>query len=219
MTSLLIAGATGLVGGKALALALEDARIDRVVAPTRRPLAAHSKLHNPIVDFDQLSMEADWWAVDGAICALGTTRATAGSAHEFRRIDHDLVLSIAARVREHGATRFGLVSSMGADARSRFLYTRTKGEVEDAVRRLRFSSLTIVRPGLLGGNRNEFRAMERIAQVLFRIAAPLLPRGVRISSAAEVGRLLVEAAVAGRAGEELIESGQLADGAASRRRG
>lgn len=215
MTSLLIAGATGLVGGQALALALEDARVDRVVALTRRPLSAHPKLHIPIVDFGRLPTDAAWSAVEGAVCALGTTRAKAGSVEAFRSVDHDYPLVIARLVRENGGTSFGLVSSMGADAGSRFLYTRTKGQVEEAVRRLQFPSLTIVRPGLLGGDRDDFRATEYVAQVLFRVAAPLLPRRFRISPAAEVARILVEAAIAGQAGERLVESAQLTFGAPS----
>ena len=218
MTTLLIAGATGLVGGRALVLALADRRIDHVVAPTRRALAGHPKLRNPVVDFDRLPTDADWWSVDAAICALGTTRAAAGSADAFRRVDHDFVLDVAERVREHGATRFALVSSMGADALSRFLYTRTKGEVEDAVRRLCFASLTIARPGLLGGDREEFRPTERAAQILFRAAAPLLPARLRISPAEVVARALVEAVVAVRPGETIIEAAEFARAGARNRR-
>lgn len=210
MTSLMITGATGLVGRQALALALDDRRVDRVVAPTRRPLAAHTKLDNPIVDFARLPEAAGWWSVDGAICALGTTRAAAGSAEAFRLVDFDHALNVARLVREHGATRFGLISSMGADPASRFLYTRTKGELEVAVRRLAFPSLTIVRPGLLGGERDEFRATERIAAAVLRVAAPLLPPAWRISPAAAVASVLVEAAVAGAPGITVVEAARLA---------
>lgn len=218
MITLLVAGATGLVGGRAMALALRDVRVDRVVAPTRRPLATHAKLCNPVVDFDRPLDDAQWWRVDAAISALGTTRAAAGSAQAFRRVDLDLVLGIARRVREHGATRFGLVSSMGADAGSRFLYTRTKGEVEEALRRLDFPSLVILRPGLLGGDRDGARPIERAAGVLFRVAAPILPRAWHISPADVVARVLVEAAIVGRPGEEIIAADRLA-GAVSGRGG
>jgi len=57
MTTLLLAGATGLVGGGALAVALADARVSRLVAPTRRPLPPHPKLLNPIVDSASLPRE------------------------------------------------------------------------------------------------------------------------------------------------------------------
>lgn len=210
MTKVLLAGATGLVGMAALKLLLGDERVTRVVAPTRRPLAPHAKLLNPIANSADLPHDADWWATDSAICALGTTRAKAGSAAAYRAIDHDYALRIATLLREGGAQCFALTSSMGANARSRFRYTRTKGELEDAIDRLDFPSLTIVRPGFLGGERAEYRPLEQIIGPLLRIAAPILPAGARISPASTVAALLVEAALTGRAGRHVINSTQIA---------
>ncbi|HEX7854513.1 MAG TPA: NAD(P)H-binding protein [Sphingobium sp.] len=210
MTKLFLAGATGLVGSRALALALADSRVTQIVAPTRRPLAPHAKLLNPLMDSTNLPLDAGWWEADGAICALGTTRAKAGSSAAFRAIDHDYVLAIAQAGRAGGATRFALTSSMGADARSRFLYTRTKGEVEEAIRHLGFPSLTILRPGFLGGEREEHRPMERVMGQLLRIASPILPASARISPAETVATLLVEAAIGGDSGTHLINSADIA---------
>ena len=183
MTKILLAGATGLVGGVALDLLLSDDRVGRVIAPSRRPLQPHRKLLNPILDSTDIPHDADWWAADGGICALGTTRAKSGSAAAYRAIDYGFALAIATQVRAAGARRFALVTSMGADARSWFLYTRTKGELEAAVDRLAFPSLTIVRPGFLGGKRSEHRPLERELGALLRIAAPILPARARISPA------------------------------------
>jgi len=210
MTKILLAGATGLVGGNALKLLLADARVRQVVAPTRRPLAPHPKLLNPIADSTSLPRDATWWAVDGAICALGTTRAQAGSAAAFRAIDHDFALAIAKQVRRGGATRFALTSSLGANAHSRLLYPRTKGELEYAVRSLDFQSLTILRPGFLGGHRSEVRPMERIMATILRVVGPLLPAGARISPASTVAQLLVKAAISAEAGTHLVTSADIA---------
>lgn len=206
---ILLVGATGLVGNHVLAKLLADDRIRAVVAPTRHPLDAHAKLENPIVDFAKLSGDAAWWNVDGAICTLGTTRAKAGSDQAFRQVDHDYPLAVARLVREHGATRFALNSSLGADASSRLLYPRTKGEVEQAIRALGFPSLTIVRPGLIGGERSEFRAGERIASVILGALAPLLPRRYRISPATAIAGALIEAVITGAPGTHLIEADRL----------
>lgn len=206
---ILLVGATGLVGSHVLARLLSDDRIEAVIAPTRHPLASHAKLQNPIVDFTRLPIDADWWTVDGAICTLGTTRAKAGSDAAFRQVDHDFPLAVARLVREHGASRFALNSSMGANASSRLLYPRTKGEVEQAIRDLGFPSLTIVRPGLIGGQRDEFRMGERIASAALTALAPLLPRRYRISPATAIADALIEAAVDGAPGVHIIEADRL----------
>jgi uncharacterized protein YbjT (DUF2867 family) len=210
MTGVLLAGATGLVGGEVLQLLLADARVSRIVAPTRRALPRHAKLLNPIVDSETLPHEADWWAVDSVICALGTTRAKAGSAAAFRAIDYDYALAVATQAREAGATCFALTSSVGARARSWFLYTRTKGELEDAIARLDFPSLTILRPGFIGGDRAERRPVERLIAALLRRAAPILPVSARISPAPAIAALLVEAALRSTAGRHVIDSAAIA---------
>jgi len=215
MTTLFIAGASGLVGGQVLGLALADARVTRVVAPTRRPIAAQGELENPKLEnprLDALMDDAatDAWRADAAICALGTTRAIAGSDAAFRAVDHDLVLAIAKRLRAAGVERFALVSSVGADARSRFLYTRTKGEVEEAIGRLGFPSLTILRPGFLDGERAEYRPFERVMGAVLRFAAPVLPPSARVSPVSRVAALLLEAAIEAPPRSRVIGPGQIA---------
>lgn len=217
MTTLLLAGATGLVGTEALKRLLADDRVARVVAPTRRPLPAHAKLLNPITTIAQLPRDADWWEVDGAISALGTTRAKTPADAEYRAIDHDFPLAIAALVRERGATRFALTSSMGANARSRFTYTRTKGELEEAIDRLGFPSLTIARPGFIGGSRSEHRSMEQAINAFLRIAAPILPASARTNPASTIAALLVDAALGSAMGKRIIEAAEITRAAEGRR--
>jgi uncharacterized protein YbjT (DUF2867 family) len=218
MTTLLLAGATGLVGREALALLLADGRVKQVVAPTRRALAPHQKMLNPIMDSSSMPLDAAWWNVDGAISAIGTTRAQSPSAPDYRAIDFDYALAIATRARKGGATRFALTSSIGADARSWFRYTRTKGELEDAITGLGFTSLTCVRPGFLGGTRSEARPLERFTGVILRVTEPILPAAARISPAVVVAALLVEAAIGGEPGKHLISSGSIAKIAAQAQR-
>ena len=180
MTKILLAGATGMVGAVALDLLLSDDRVGQVVAPSRRPLRSPPNLRNPLIDSTGIPHDADWWAADGAICALGTTRAKSRSTAAYRAIDHDYALAIATQVRAAGTERFALVTSMGADARSWFLYTRTKGELEHAVDRLGFPSL------------------------------PILPASARTSPASTVAALLAEAALTGSPGRHIVTSAQIA---------
>lgn len=210
MTTLLIAGATGLVGRIVLARALADPRFTHVTAPTRSALPSHAKLTNPVVDYESLPPDADWWRCHAVICALGTTRAKAGSDAAFVRVDHDYPLAIAQAARAHGAQAFALVTAMGANAKSQLLYNRTKGAVEASIAALDFPSYTIVRPGLIGGDRDEFRAVERASSLLLGALAPLLPRAWRISPAQNIASALIEAAVAAKPGRHVIASDQLA---------
>jgi uncharacterized protein YbjT (DUF2867 family) len=202
----MLVGATGLVGGAVLRQALADARVPRIVAPTRRDLPPHPKLENPVVDFEHLPAHATWWSVDGVICTLGSTIRKAGSQEAFRRADHDYPLAVARLTRQHGARAFALNSATGADPGSRFFYNRVKGEVEDALREIGFPSLTIVRPALIGGDRSEFRPGEFIAMRLLRLVQQVLPRRYRIVPHERIARALLEAAITAAPGERIIES-------------
>lgn len=207
---LLLAGATGLVGGHVLAQALADPRIDAVVAPVRRALPAHPKLLAPTVDFEALPEDAPWWAADAAISALGTTIGKAGSQDAFRRVDHDYQLAVAKLASRHGTPAFVLNSALGADPASRIFYNRVKGELERDLAGLDFASLTFVRPGLIGGERQESRPAERAALVLLGILGPVLPRAWRINPAGRIAAAMIEAAIAAKPGTHVVNSAELA---------
>lgn len=209
MSRLLLAGATGLIGQTALALALASPRVTHVIAPTRRPLPTHPKLLNPVVGFDALPGYADWWQVDAVACALGTTIRDAGSQAAFHRVDHDYPLAVARLAHAHGARAFALVSALGADPASRVFYSRTKGELEQALEGIGFDSLTLLRPGLLGGNRTQHRAGERWAQRVFGALGPVLPRRYRVVPPERVASALVRAALDARPGRHAVPSEQL----------
>ena len=114
-------------------------------------------------------------APHAVICSLGTTRRKAGSEKAFRAVDHDLVLHLAEAAKDAGVSHFVLVSSAGADAMSRTVYLRVKGEVESALAKLKFRRLDILRPGLLRGRRvHDRRPLERLAQLASPLADLLL---------------------------------------------
>lgn len=211
MSRILLAGATGLVGQATLAHALASPRVVAVVAPTRRALPAHPKLLNPVVDFDALPADADWWQVDAVACALGTTIRDAGSQAAFHRVDHDYPLAIARLAHAHGARSFALVSALGADPDSRVFYSRTKGEVEQALGAIGFDSLTLLRPGLLGGDRTQHRAGERWAQRILGALGPVVPRRYRMVPPERVAAALLDAALDARPGRHVVLSEHLVD--------
>lgn len=209
MTRLMLVGATGLVGHAVLRQALADARVDRVVALTRRALPAHPRLLNPLVDFEQLPEDAGWWAVDAVVCTLGTTIAKAGSQAAFYRVDHDHPLRVARLALQQGARAYALNSALGADVDSRVFYSRTKGELERDLQTLGYPSLTLVRPGLIGGERQESRPAEQAAVKLSAWLQPLLPRRYRVVPAERIAHHLLEAALAAQPGVRVLMSEQL----------
>ncbi len=140
-----------------LAAALADRRIDEVVAPTRRALAPHAKLLNPVVvDFTHLPAAAAWWQVDAVVCALGTTIKAAGSQTAFAAVDRDLPIQVAKLARDAGATRYALNSSLGASLTGNF-YLRTKAQSETGIRGIGYPVFTIVRPSLIDATREQSR--------------------------------------------------------------
>ena len=207
---LLLVGATGLVGRHVLAQALADPRVGAVTAPARRALPPHPKLVCPHVDFDHLPEAADWWRVDAVICALGTTLRAAGSESAFRRVDHDYPLAVARLARAAGTPAYVLNSAIGADAASRFFYNRTKGELEQALRGERFESLTFVRPGVIGGHREEFRLGERAMVMALGLLGPLLPRQWRVNPAPHIAREMLDAAMGSAAGVHVVTADRMA---------
>lgn len=206
MKRLMLVGSTGLVGGHVLQQALADPAVAQVVAPTRKPLTPQPKLINPVVDFERLPQDAEWWAVDAVICTLGTTIRVAGSQAAFYKVDHDHPLEVAYLARRYGARAFALNSALGADTASRVFYSRTKGETERDLQAVGYPSLTLVRPGLIGGQRQENRPLEQLAVNVSRLVQPLLPKRYRVVPADRIAQHLLQAALAATPGVHVLPS-------------
>jgi uncharacterized protein YbjT (DUF2867 family) len=210
MMRVMLVGATGLVGGEVLNLALADPKVQQVVAPTRRALPAHAKLLNPVVNFDALPVNAEWWAVDAVVCALGTTIKKAGSQAAFHQVDHDHPLRVAELALRHGAKAYALNSALGADPDSRVFYSRTKGELERDLKALGYASLCLVRPGLIGGEREEARPAEQLGVTVSQWLRPLLPKRYRVVPAERIAFHLLQAALTAWPGVQVLMSEDIA---------
>jgi uncharacterized protein YbjT (DUF2867 family) len=205
-----IAGASGLVGSQLLALLLADTGFGTVVSLGRKRLElASSKLVQRAVDFGSLDVEG-LAAPDVVFCALGTTIGKAGSQEAFRAVDHDAVLAFAEAARAAGAHCFVLVSSLGADPRSRISYNRVKGETEADLGALGFASLAIAQPSLLLGDRAESRPTERALVVASRFLSGVLkPFASRPIEAHVLARALLAIAHDPPTGTRRYPSGEL----------
>ena len=212
--TLLLVGATGAVGQEVLKQALADERVSAICAVTRRPLdatkfPANPKLENIIVDFSALPNRPVWCGVNAVICTLGTTIKAAGSKAAFSAIDLDLPVTIARLAKAAGATRFGLNSSLGANALSPNFYLRTKGDAEEQITALGYPSLTIVRPSLIDAERESTRRGEQLGLLAARMFKPLIPRLYRPVNAEQIAAALLNGIVAGKSGVKIIESDAL----------
>jgi uncharacterized protein YbjT (DUF2867 family) len=205
-----LAGATGLVGRAILRGLLADSSVAVVHALGRRePGVAHPKLIPHVVDFAAMPPLPP---VDEVYLALGTTIKAAGSQDAFRAVDLDANLAAARAALAAGARRAGLVSAMGADAKSRIFYNRVKGETEEALALLAFDGLVIARPSLLAGDRGALgqpeRTAERVALAASKLLGPLVPANYRPVAAADVARALLARVPTAR-GRSVLLSGEL----------
>ncbi|QIQ21390.1 NAD(P)H-binding protein [Zophobihabitans entericus] len=207
---LLLIGSTGLVGSHVLRLALDDSRIDHITVLSRKPLPEHPKLQTVTVDFKHLPEDALWWNnIDAVISTLGSTIKKAGSQEEFYKIDHDYSLTVAKLARQHNTPTYVLNSALGANPESKIFYSRVKGELEQDLAKLGFTSLTFVRPGFIGGKRTEFRLGEKIVVGILTIFSPALSRRLRVNPAEKIAKVLIENAVKPKSGVNIVTSKEL----------
>lgn len=190
----LLAGATGLVGGLMLQALLADRTVSEVHALSRRPLnVRYPKLQVHIVDFRCLPVLPQ---VDDVYLALGTTIKVAGSQAAFRAVDLEANLAVAQAAYTAGARRVGLVSAAAANAKSSMFYNRVKGELEDALKAMDLTALVIAQPSLLldyrDGLQQPTRIGELIAIPIAKLLAPILPGTYRPVRARAVAQSLVE---------------------------
>lgn len=167
----MIAGASGLVGGCALQQLLAQPSIQQVYSLTRR---AANQPHPKLIEWVDTNLSMTEWDENQprpthGVIALGTTLKQAGSPQALEKIDFDLVCHVAQTMKILGVSRLAVVSSYGANPTSRSHYLRCKGRMEETIRRQGFEQVTFVRPGPLKGQRKESRQNEIWLQRVMQI--------------------------------------------------
>jgi uncharacterized protein YbjT (DUF2867 family) len=199
--TMVLIGASGLVGTRVLEESLGRHDI-RVVALGRRefrlPMGGRSQL--VICDPSRWGEAIEDLAPACVACAVGTTWQKAGeSEEEFRSVDQELVLATAKAARAVDVPQWIAVSAAGANRHLRDdLYLQVKGEVEDALIKMKFRRLDIMRPGLLRGPRGSDRAFGERLGILASPVADLLRQGGQVEkrsiAAREVARGILQLA-------------------------
>ena len=202
MKTALLIGATGLVGSHLLDLLLKDPRFNTVKVFTRRSTGKKDeKLEEFIIDFDYVKGWAHQLSGDVLFSSLGTTIRKAGNQDVQYKIDYTYQYEVANQASQNGVGTYVLVSSAGAGSKSGIFYSRMKGELEEAVSKLSFPNIRIIRPGILDGQRNESRPLEKAAIEISRVLA-YIPgiKQFRPVHANVVAKAMINAAFDGSAG-------------------
>ncbi len=197
MQTAIVIGATGLIGRALVRQLLAHEEVGNVKVFTRRPTGiVDAALDERLVDFDDLQRWAPDVTGDALFSALGTTRKKAGSKAVQRKVDVDYQLGVASAAAANGVSNYLLVSSLGANAGSRWFYPRIKGELEVAVQTLGFRTVAIFRPSVLTGERDHARPGERLGELGARAFGTLpMLRGYRPIAGDTVARAMVNTAL------------------------
>lgn len=189
MRSAIVVGATGLTGSSLIEQLCENDEYVSVIVIARRELQyKHPKLEVKIRNFDTLE-EKDIEFAHELYCCLGTTIKKAGAREAFEKVDFEYPLAIASLAKKQGIPHMLVITAMGANEQSRFYYNRVKGKLENALIELGLQRLSIIRPSLLVGQREEFRLGEKVGEKLLKLANPLLIGPLKRSRAIEASQV------------------------------
>ena len=191
-------GATGLVGSHLIQQLCEQEDYVSVTAIGRNQVAfEHPKFEQKIHSLEDIS-ESDIQFANDVFCCLGTTIKKAKTKENFEKVDFEYPLNIAALAKAQHVEHVIVISAMGASEKATAYYSRVKGKLERELEKLELRRLSIVRPSLLTGNRQEFRLGEKSGAIVLNVLNPLLIGGlkkVRAISAAQVATAMIAIAL------------------------
>ena len=186
----LIAGSTGFLGSKILNFLYKEDQ--KIYCLSRRKSEINSiNIEDIIIDFDTIN-NLSLPKIDHVYLCLGyELRAwelismPERKKDPFYKVDYEYTLNIAKKAEEVGATSISLVSAVGANKNSESFYLKTKGDLEEEIKKLSFRAINIFQPGHLAGRINWQREKgePRIDVFAFEIGSlffdPFLIRGLQ----------------------------------------
>ncbi|MFC2087263.1 NAD-dependent epimerase/dehydratase family protein [Bacteroidota bacterium] len=178
----IVLGGTGLTGNLLLKRLMADDSYTTIKLFSRRASGIRSeKLEEFIGDLLWLEQFKNDFTGDEVFCCVGTTSAKSKDRVVYKAIDFGIPYAAAKLARENNIPTYLVISSMGANTRSRIFYSRTKGEMEQAVLGEKIPHTYILRPSLILGKRADNRISERMGAAMIQLAKSLPPSGIIIS--------------------------------------
>lgn len=201
----LVIGATGAVGKDLVQQLLTDEAFEKVDIFVRREVNIPSeKLTVHVVDFDHPETWADQLQGDVLFSCMGTTIKAAGSQDAQWKVDYMYQFETAKAARANGVKTYVLVSSVGANAKSKVFYTKMKGALDEAVQKLGFEGCFILRPPSLIRKGSD-RLGEKLGVVVIKAfnSLGLLQKFTPVPTE-RVAAIMISVAKSGHSGVEII---------------
>ena len=191
----IILGATGLVGGALLNFLLDDNRYATIKLFSRSSSdISHPKIEEHLGDLFQFDQFSEAFTGDVVLCCIGTTKAKTPDKETYKKIDYGIPVNAAKLAKRNGIDTFEVISAMGADPNSSTFYNKTKGEMERDVLSVGVSNTYIFQPSLIGGDRDEKRLGERVAQFFMGTFSFLIPKKYKIIYPNTIAQAMVRVA-------------------------
>ena len=166
----IVLGATGATGQELVKLLLNDPNFSKVsIFVRKKPRIKHEKLTTYEIDFSRLNEYKGLINGDVIFSALGTTLSQAGSKTQQYLVDFNYQYEFAKIGSENKVIHYSLVSSVGANIKSPFFYPKTKGALEEAVKKLGFNNIYIFQPPFLIRQSNLIRPGEKRALNILKL--------------------------------------------------
>ncbi len=166
----IILGATGLTGNYLLDILLNSDEYEKIKVFTRRSTGkTHLKLEEIICDLLDLEQYTDTFIADEVFCCIGTTKAKTPDKKLYYAIDFGIPVEAASLAEKNNINSFSVVSAIGANKNSRIFYSRTKGEMEEAVLQKNIPNILIYRPSIIFGKRQDKRWFENMGLFFTKI--------------------------------------------------
>ena len=210
MKTAIVAGASGLIGKELVQKLISSDQYHRIYVVSRKKSGlVNEKVTELVIDFEKIDQLTFDEPVDDVFCTLGTTMKQAGSRDNFKKVDFEYVVALANLGKQSGASKFLVISAMGADSKSAVFYNKVKGLTEEALINIGFKQLVIFRPSLLLGERPEARFAERMSGVFMKTFNFLIPDNYKAIQAKKVAESMLNMAINSTESVLIVKSGDM----------